>query len=353
MTNMNRQSHAQQEPGQPAEVVVDVPRRTVQSQNELDRASDEGMAAPASDPDAAPVGAEGAIATAPFYLSVAGHTDIGRVRKRNEDTFVVADLSGGSLLDGAPHARFDVGERGVLLAVSDGMGGAEAGEVASALVVETLTRALATAAPGTPRDALMTEAIEKAHRAVWNVAKRESKKMGATLTSVFVHAGQAYIGEVGDSRAYLIRGGSICQLTHDQSMVQMLVDSGVLAPEQAVESPLRNVILQAMGNQREVKVALARLALRDRDCLVLCSDGLTTLVHDDEIRDLVLKTGRPEIAARELVDLANERGGYDNITVVVAGVGGSLTKVATDECFADTFETITTFDMRLKSPPTA
>jgi len=306
--------------------------------------------APGSDPESTPGSATHAIATAtPFYVSVAGHTDIGRVREKNEDTFVVADLSGGTLLDEASHARFDVGERGVLLAVSDGMGGAEAGEVASALVVETLTRALATSAPGMPRDALMNDAIQKAHRAVWNAAKRDSKKMGATLTSVFVHAGQAYIAEVGDSRAYLIRGGSICQLTHDQSMVQMLVDNGILPPAQADESPLRNVILQAMGNQRDVKVALGRLELRDRDCLVLCSDGLTTLVHDDEIRDIVLKSGRPEIVAHELVELAKERGGFDNITVIVAGIGGSLTKLAIDENFADTFETLTVFDMRPKA----
>jgi serine/threonine protein phosphatase PrpC len=282
--------------------------------------------------------------SAPFYLSVAGHTDVGKVRTNNEDAFVVADLSGGTLLDGAPHARFDVGERGVLVAVSDGMGGAEAGEVASALVLETLTRALATAAPGTPRDALLHDAIQKAHLAVRNVGKRESKRMGATLTSVFVHAGQAYIAEVGDSRAYLIRAGAICQLTHDQSMVQMLVDSGIIAPEAAGESPLKNVILQAMGHQRDVKVALARLDLRDRDCLVLCSDGLTTHVNDDEIRDLVLTSGRPEVAAQALVDLANSRGGKDNITVVVAGVGGSLAKHAGDETIADTFEVLTAFE---------
>lgn len=281
---------------------------------------------------------------APFYVSVAALTDVGKVREKNEDTFVVADLSGGALLDGAPHARFDVGERGVLLAVSDGMGGAQAGEVASALVVETLTRALATAASDTPRDALMNDAIQKAHRAVWDVAKRESKKMGATLTAVFVHAGQAYIAEVGDSRAYLIRAGKMCQLTHDQSMVQMLVDTGIIQPDQVEDSPIRNVILQAMGNQQNVKVALGRLELRHRDCLVLCSDGLTTLVHDDEIRDLVLKSGRPEIAARELVDLANERGGKDNITVVVAGVGGSLSEPGADESINDTFEVLSTFE---------
>lgn len=299
---------------------------------------------PSATPTAAPAIGAATATAAPFYLSVAGQTDIGRVREKNEDTFVVADLTGGALLQEAPHARFDVGGRGVLLAVSDGMGGAQAGEVASALVVETLTRALKDAPADTPRPALMNDAIQKAHRAVWDEAKRESKKMGATLTAAFVHQGQAYIAEVGDSRAYLIRAGKICQLTHDQSMVQMLVDSGVIEPEQAAESPIRNVILQAMGNQPNVKVALAKLELRDRDCLVLCSDGLTGHVNDDEIRDVVLASGRPAAACGNLIDLANERGGKDNITVVIAGVGGSLSRPATGETIDDTFQVLASFD---------
>lgn len=297
--------------------------------------------AAATPPAAVPTDAATA---APFYLSVAGQTDIGRVREKNEDTFVVADLTGGALLQETPHARFDVGGRGVLLAVSDGMGGAQAGEVASALVVETLTRALKDAPADTPRPALMNDAIQKAHRAVWDQARREAKKMGATLTAVFVHKGQAYIAEVGDSRAYLIRAGKMCQLTHDQSMVQMLVDSGVIEPEEAEHSPIRNVILQAMGNQPNVKVALAKLDLRDRDCLVLCSDGLTGHVSDDEIRDLVVASGRPEIACGQLIELANERGGKDNITVVIAGVGGGLSRPATGETIDDTFQVLSTFD---------
>ena len=284
------------------------------------------------------------LATAPFYVSVAGATDVGKEREKNEDALVVADLSGGTLLSSVPHARLDVGERGVLLAVSDGMGGAQAGEVASALVVETLTRAMKDASPGTPRDALMNDAIQRAHRAVWETATRESKKMGATLTAVFVHAGQAFIAEVGDSRAYLIRRGNLCQLTHDQSMVQLLVDSGVIEPDQAAESPIRNIILQAMGNQPNVKVALGQLQLRDRDCLVLCSDGLTVHVTDDEIRDVVLASGRPEVATKQLIDLANERGGKDNITVVVAGIGGGLSQPATGETINDTFQVLTSYE---------
>lgn len=288
----------------------------------------------------------------PHHVSVAGVTDTGKVREKNEDAFVVADLGGGRLLDDASEGRFDVGERGVLLAVSDGMGGAHAGEVASALVIETITRTFSAAPKDAPREALMNEAIQLAHRAVRDEARREGAKMGATLTAVFVHAGQAYIAEVGDSRAYLVRAGEIKQLTRDQSLVQMLVDTGMLDAESVEESPFKNVILQAVGNKKEVKVALSRLDLRDRDCLILCSDGLTNCVSDDEIKAEVLSQRRPNEIAKNLVDLANERGGKDNITVVVAGVGGALAQGKRSEKVDDTLEVLTSFEPpKSQDPP--
>ncbi|MBX3210496.1 MAG: serine/threonine-protein phosphatase [Labilithrix sp.] len=283
------------------------------------------------------------------YVSVAAVTHLGRVRENNEDAFVVADLTGGGLLDERSHARLDVGERGVLLAVSDGMGGAQAGEVASALVVETITREIADAPLETPRDAALIEAVQRAHEAVRVEGQRAQARMGATLTAVFVRAGRAYIAEVGDSRAYLLRAGRIAQVTHDQSMVQLLVDSGILKPEDASQSPMRNVILQAMGHQREIKVALGRMDLRDRDCLILCSDGLTGHVSDTEIRDIVLETKRPEVAAARLVELANERGGKDNITVIVAGVGGDLAPPAADEKPEDAVQVIRAYEPKTPS----
>lgn len=258
------------------------------------------------------------------YVSVAASTDVGRVRENNEDAFVVVDLTGGALLAEHSHARFDVGERGVLLAVSDGMGGAQAGEVASALVVETITREIVEAPLDTPRDATLTEAIQRAHERVRDQGQRDQARMGATLTAVFVRAGRAYIAEVGDSRAYLLRAGRIAQLTRDQSMVQLLIDKGVMTREDAGQSPMRNVILQAMGHQHKLEVALGKLELRDRDCLILCSDGLTEHVSDEDIKEVVLRAKRPEIAVEQLVALANERGGKDNITVIVAGIGGGL-----------------------------
>jgi PPM family protein phosphatase len=284
---------------------------------------------------------------ASHYVSVAAVTHIGKVRENNEDAFVVADLTGGALLEDHSHARFDVGERGVLLAVSDGMGGAQAGEVASALVVETITREIADAPLETPRDTTLSEAIQRAHEVVRQQGKRDRARMGATLTAVFVRAGRAYIAEVGDSRAYLLRGGEMAQVTHDQSMVQLLIDSGVMTPEDANNSPMKNVILQAMGHQPELKVAIAKLDLRDRDCLVLCSDGLTCHVPDSEIKDIILESKRPSVAAQKLVDLANSRGGKDNITVIVAGIGGELQPPAADEKADNAAEVVQAYEPKI------
>jgi serine/threonine protein phosphatase PrpC len=234
----------------------------------------------------------------------------------------------------------------VILAVSDGMGGANAGEVASAIVVDTVRSALAEAPPSASRRAVLTAAVERAHRAVEEAAQKEKKHrgMGATLTAVFVRGDSAYIAEVGDSRAYLLRGGKMKQLTKDQSLAQALIDKGALDPSQADEAPFKNVILQAMGRSKRMKVALARLSLRARDCLLLCSDGLTRHVSDDEIRDIVLPAPRLDAACKALVDLANERGGVDNITVILAGVGGTLEAVRSTDRITRTFEVLTSFE---------
>jgi PPM family protein phosphatase len=283
------------------------------------------------------------------HLSVAGRTDVGRARKNNEDSFVVADLTRGNLLQGdAQVARFDVGERGVLLAVSDGMGGEAAGEVASALVVQSLTGAMA-APSNAPSDALLKDAVQKAHRDVWEAAHHSGREgMGATLTAVFVQ-GQpsnttAYIAEVGDSRAYLVRAGAITRLTKDQSYVQVLLDAGVIGPQDAEHSPVRNVILQAMGHDHAIAVALGKLELRNRDCLILCSDGLTNAVPDEEIREILLASPSLDAACSRLVDLANERGGEDNVTVVVVGVGGDLAPSSSTENVNETFKILESFE---------
>jgi serine/threonine protein phosphatase PrpC len=278
-------------------------------------------------------------------LTVAGRTDTGRVREKNEDSFVVADLAGGSLGGQAGTARFEIGERGVLLAVSDGMGGHKAGEVASALVVQSLPRALGELAGRMPDDALLERAVLDANRTVREAAHAPGReKMGATLTALYVHGPMVHIAEVGDSRAFVVRGGVIQQVTKDQSYVQLLIDVGALRPEDAERAPMRGVILQSMGQDKPVNVALGRLELRRRDCFVLCSDGLSNKVGADEIRDVLRASRNTDEACARLVDLANERGGEDNITVIVAGVSGDLPEQSNAERIEDTWEVLKDFD---------
>lgn len=259
-----------------------------------------------------------------IHVRVAGRTDKGRVRTKNEDAFVISDLSGVLRAGERTADRLEVGPQGVLLAVSDGMGGEQAGHLASALVLHTLERAMASMPAVVPSALRVGEAIQRAHESVLHVARTENMRMGATLTAVFVHGAQAFVAEVGDSRAYLIRSGRLVRLTHDQSMVQSLLDKGVVTPEEADRSPFRNVILQAMGHQEHVQVELGRLELRQRDCLILCSDGLTRHVPDEELRTIVLGATSLEGATERLITLANARGGEDNITVVTAGIAGDL-----------------------------
>ena len=281
----------------------------------------------------------------PIHLTVYGQTDVGVVRKTNEDAFVIADLTGGSLFGEPKVTRFEVGKRGVLLAVSDGMGGHQAGEVASALVIESLKRSMAEGCEPSSCDELMEKAAARANREVWEASHHPGREhMGATLTAVFVRDKTAHIAEVGDSRAYLVRAGHVRQVTRDQSYVQFLLDSGGLSPEQAKESQLRNVILQAMGLTPNVKVALGRLELRQQDCFVLCSDGLTNKVTDEELREVILTSRRLDAACVRLIELANKRGGEDNITVILAGVGGDLPPIVPGERISETLVVLQEFD---------
>jgi serine/threonine protein phosphatase PrpC len=284
-------------------------------------------------------------------LTVYGQTDVGLVRPINEDAFVVADITGGSVLQEQRIARFEVGERGVLLAVSDGLGGHAAGEVASALVVESVRRSLVRRKPAgeEPPDSLMVKAIERANREVWEAARLPGReKMAATLTAVYIRGATAHIAEVGDSRAYLLRGGVIEQVTRDQSYVQLLVDAGTLTSEQGKRSQLNNVLVQAMGFAPDVTVALGRLDLRLRDCLILCSDGLSNKVRPEELRGIVLGSRRLDDACMHMIDLANKRGGNDNITVIVAGVSGDLPPLVAGESISDTLQVLQEYE---PSPP--
>lgn len=270
-----------------------------------------------------------------------GLTDPGRVRKNNEDAFLIAQLARASEGDAPTEvSTFDADDDAVILAVSDGMGGADAGEVASALVVQSLREAMMEAKGDW--DAATKTAVEKANRAVWDAAKEPGKKgMGATVTVVCVQGNQAHIAEVGDSRAYLVRNGRIRQVTRDQSFVQFLVDAGALKPEEAEKYPMKNVVLQAMGQKQDVQVALGRLELRRGDKLLLCSDGLSGMVSADDMRDAIMTEPTLDAACNALVARANERGGEDNITVVIAEVDGDALAIPRDaETLTQTFQVL-------------
>jgi serine/threonine protein phosphatase PrpC len=284
-------------------------------------------------------------------LRVCGQTHVGRVRSKNEDAFIVADLTGGALLEtdagmleGRQLGEFEIGSRGVLLAVSDGVGGYKAGEIASALVVQSLSRSLASGVNGEP-DVLLERATQLANREVWEAAHHPGREgMAATLTALYIHGRDAHIAEVGDSRAYLVRAGEIRQVTRDQSCVQLLVEAGAMTPEEARATRQRNLILQAMGLEPSVNVALGRLELRRGDLFVLCSDGLSTKVSALEMRDTLLRNSRLDVACRRLVELSNARGGDDNITVIAASVTGDLPRIKPRESISDTFRVIQEFE---------
>ena len=280
-------------------------------------------------------------------LLVAGLTDVGIVRTNNEDAFVVADLDRDAKVDVAKATEFDVKDKGMLLAVSDGMGGEAAGEVASSLVIETLRRVLATAAPSDEATnsgiaKAVEHAVTRANEAVWKEAKSPDKKgMGATLTAVYVQGDTAYIAEVGDSRAYLVRGSRIRQMTKDQSFVQLLLDSGALTKEEAEAYPHKNIILQAMGQQEKVSVALGKLALRRSDRLLICSDGLSNKVTPVEMKEAMLSGDPLDVVCKKLVDLANARGGEDNCTIILAQAEGEGLPAFRDaERVTQTFEVV-------------
>ena len=214
-----------------------------------------------------------------------------------------------------------VGERGILLAVCDGVGGRKAGEIASALALETLSHEMEALAPGCPRRTLFKVAVENVNKRVWQEAQTQARLAGmaTTLTAAVVCHRRAIIAHVGDSRAYFLRGKSIQQLTRDQSFVAAMVASGALTEEQAEHSPFRSTILQAIGLKSTVDVALDGVDLEKGDMLLLCTDGLSTKVRAEEMAEALRSRSLPD-AVQELIGLANARGGEDNITVEAARV---------------------------------
>jgi protein phosphatase len=278
---------------------------------------------------------------------------IGRVRKGNEDNFLLLDIPGSNVWTSQQDSEqfpvesrhFEVSAEGQVFGVSDGMGGALAGEVASKMAVEGIGNRLLdgdsnrTYAPDLEPDTL----IERLYEATlfMNVRINEQSRsdqqfqgMGATFTAAAVSpAGMIDVLQVGDSRAYVIRNSHIKQITKDQSLVQQLIDANQIQPEEAETHPLKNVILQALGAQSEVFPAITRLTPRRDDILLICSDGLSNkLKAEDMLNTVHHNLNNLDNACLELVRLANERGGEDNITVILARLtGNSLAEPAPGE----------------------
>jgi PPM family protein phosphatase len=233
--------------------------------------------------------------------SYAARTDTGKKRRRNEDAYVLAPP---------------------LFAVADGMGGAQAGEVASKLAAAALEDTDPGRITGPERVASL---IQEANRRVHERSSVDptTSGMGTTMTVALVEDGGVVIGHVGDSRAYLVRDRQIEQITEDHSLVNELLKTGRLSPEEAETHPQRSVITRAVGTDPDVDVDSFVVDTRDGDVFLICSDGLTDMVADDEILDVVEHNlGDLDRAAKQLISAANRGGGEDNITVVAFSIGG-------------------------------
>jgi serine/threonine protein phosphatase PrpC len=255
-------------------------------------------------------------------VSVCGRTDLGKRRSNNEDDLAMVDLTAS--FENRPPIDAEgvtVGDRGILLAVCDGVGGNKAGEIAAALALESLSHEMESLAGGCPRQTLFKAAVENVNLRVWQKGQAETRLRGmaTTLTAAVICHRRAIIAHVGDSRAYVLRGGSIQQLTRDQSFCASMIACGALTEEQAESSPFRNTILQAIGRASTVDVALDGVDLENGDVLLLCTDGLSNKVSAEEMAGAF---GSRSLCAavQQLIDLANVRGGDDNITVEAARV---------------------------------
>lgn len=268
-------------------------------------------------------------------ITVCGRTDRGVRRTENQDGYLVLDLANPTSVlvpdgDGSSpdhgSLEFDLGAEGAVLLVADGMGGRAGGARASALAIESVRDAMLSADgdAGSPADFArrLRTSLERANAAIHEGGRTGPHAgMGSTATLAGLLGDSVYVAQVGDSRAYLVRHRRAGRLTRDQSLVQDLIDAGVLE-EGDTRGVGRNMILQALGPTPSVDPAVTYHELRQGDVLLLCSDGLSGVVNDDEIQSAVGEATDCASLCGTLVDLANERGGPDNITVVAAKVDG-------------------------------
>lgn len=253
-------------------------------------------------------------------IEVFAQTDVGMMREGNEDSYLV-DQTTSADSDALASVQHLSTEHGMILMISDGIGGAAAGEVASLLAVESVRDA-------TQWDGLkdkialrkmVYDAVQKANDII--VAKAAEhprlRGMGATATVAGIFRDVLVIAQVGDSRGYVIRGNEVVQVTKDQTFVRTLVDAGNITEEEAETHPRRHILLQALA-QKEIEIPMTELQLRRGDVLLLCSDGLSGLVGKEDMVKAVSSSSSLNGAAGTLVNLANDRGGPDNITLILA-----------------------------------
>jgi protein phosphatase len=275
-----------------------------------------------------------------MIIDLHAKSDVGRVRRGNEDNFLLLDLSSSKTWTGSdgPEApeelrRIELNDRGVVFVVSDGMGGALAGDVASRMAVETVREMLMGSDDGssagcddaTPLVECLRNATVYANLAIHHKSQEDTRcsGMGATFTGAAIKGDMLDLVQVGDSRAYLMRGGEIKLATKDQSLVQQLVDVGQISEQEAETHMFRNVILQALGAQSELSPVSCRIRLRQGDILLLCSDGLSGKLRAEDMTSIIEKAdGDLAAASTGLIAEANHRGGEDNITVVLARFSG-------------------------------
>lgn len=257
-------------------------------------------------------------------ISVFAQTDVGKFRKGNEDSFLVGNVTSEHLDSLSEIKNFNFKEKNSLLMVSDGMGGPAAGEVASLLAVNMVLKEMNSKTNVNFNESEFVQMIDgflqKANSAILEkvAGHPDMQGMGTTATLSGVLNSKLFTGQVGDSRAYLLRNNTITQVTKDQSYVNQLVESGMITEEEAENHPKKNIILQALGTRPSLKVAITSLKLCQNDYLILCSDGLSGVVTEEEIKTVVKTSSGPASASKNLIDLANNKGGPDNITVIIA-----------------------------------
>jgi PPM family protein phosphatase len=237
--------------------------------------------------------------------TAAARSDVGQVREVNEDSYLVEEP---------------------LFGVADGMGGHVAGDVASQTVISVITEKASE--PASPN--ALPDLLKEANSAIWEKAQSDPSLhgMGTTCTLVLLEGERAFFAHVGDSRAYLFRDGELSQLTEDHTLVQRMVNEGRIGREDAHLHPQRSIITRALGVDREVEVDTFEIRVRDGDRLLLCSDGLTSMVPDRRIEEILTDESDPQRAGDRLIALANEAGGEDNITVVIVDIGEGVKPVA-------------------------